>query len=264
MKKIVLSLAVLTSLAIAEDVKVKEKELKAHSELGYVQTSGNTETKAFNFELNLKKDWTRSVLTFDFDGQYATDQRVETKNKFVTELDYGYKLNGRLSLDYLIGYKTDKFSGFRYQFYTGPGAKYKAIDQKTQKLSVEGNLLYSVDQYEDVWVDALGNKLDYPYDNVLKDHISQYAYKDDYAAYRIKGVYDWQILENLKFQQELSLRGSLEKFEKYFVYSKTAFYNKINSIFSAGISYKVDYVNIPADGKKRTDTTFAFNLILDY
>ncbi|MEJ2414027.1 MAG: DUF481 domain-containing protein [Sulfurimonas sp.] len=264
MTKIALSLLMTTSLALAVEEVKTEKPFKAHSELGYVQTTGNTATKAFNFELNLKKEWERSVLSFDFDGQYASDQSVETKNKFTTEFEYGYKMTERFSYDYLVGLKSDKFSGFKYQFYTGPGAKYKAIDQKTHKLSLEGNLLYSIDQYEDVWADASGNQLSYPYNGVIKDHIIQYAYKDDYASYKLKGVYDWQILENLKFNQELSLRGSFKNSNKYFVFSKTSLKNKINSIFSAGISYKVDYVNIPADGKKRTDTTFAFNLILDY
>ncbi|MDH4944825.1 DUF481 domain-containing protein [Sulfurimonas sp. C5] len=264
MKKIVLSLVVFSSLALAEDVTVDEKPLKAHSELGYVETNGNTNTKAFNLEINLKKEWTKEILTFDFDGQYATDHGVETKNKFVTELDYGYKLSPKLSLDYLIGYKSDKFSGFEYQFYTGPGVKYKAIDKKEHKLSLEANILYSVDQYENVWADALGTQLSYPYDGVIRDHIIKQAYKDDYASYRLKGIYDWQILDTLKFKQELSFRGSMEKTNKYFVYSKSAINNKINSIFSAGISYKIDYVNLPAEGKKKTDTTFAFNLILDY
>lgn len=264
MKKIALSLVIFGSLTLAQELKVEEKPLKAHSELGYVQTNGNTNTKAFSFEANIKKEWTKDLLSFDFDAQYATDQGVETKNKFLTELNYGYKISQRFSFDYLVGYKSDKFSGFTYQFYTGPGAKYKAIDQKEHKLSVEGNLLYAIDQYEAVWADATGTQLMYPYDGVIKDHILQSAYKNDYAAYRLKGVYDWQILETLKFKQELTFRGSLENADKYFVYSKSAFYNKINSIFSAGISYKIDYVNLPADGKKKTDTTFAFNLILDY
>lgn len=264
MKKIVLSLVAVTSLVFGADVTTEEKQFKAHSELGYLQTSGNTSTKAFNFELDLKKEWTRNILSFELDGQYASDQSVETKNKYTAELEYGYKLSERFSLSYLLGYKSDKFSGFEYQFYTGPGAKYKALVQQDHKLTIEGNVLYSIDQYEDVWVDALGNQLNYPYDGVVKDHIIAPAYKDDYASYRLKGVYNWQILETLKFKQELTLRGSMENADKYFVYSKTAIHNKINSIFSAGISYKIDYVNLPADGKKRTDTTLAVNLILDY
>ncbi|WP_428738626.1 DUF481 domain-containing protein [Sulfurimonas sp.] len=243
MKKIVLSLVALSSLMFAEDAPT-EKPLKTHGELGYIQTNGNTETKALNLDIDLTKEWTKSIVTLSADGQYASDQGEKTKNKYTIEFNYGYKFSERLSFDYLIGYKDDEFSGFEYQFYTGPGMKYKAIDMEKHQLSTEANILYSVDRYEAI--------------PPLE------AYTDDYAGYRLKGVYDWQILESLKFKQELSLRGSFEDGDKYFIYSETALHNKINDIFSAGISYKVDYVNVPAAGKEKTDTTFAVNLILDY
>lgn len=243
MKKVVLSLVALGSLMFAEDA-IAEKPLKTHGELGYIQTTGNTDTKAFNFDLDLTKEWTKNIVTFNADGQYATDQGEKTKNKYTVEFNYGYKISDRLAFDYLIGYKDDQFSGFEYQFYTGPGLKYKMIDMQKHQLSTEANILYSVDRYEAV--------------------APLEAYTDDYAGYRLKGVYDWQILESLKFKQELSVRGSFEDGDNYFIYSETALHNKINDIFSAGISYKVDYVNVPALGKEKTDGTFAVNLILDY
>ena len=265
MKKIVLSSALIAlGFTSAYTAEVTEKPLKTHTELGYVSTKGNTDTQAFSLDLNAKKEWTKHIATLDLDGQYATDKGVETKNKYLIELQYDYKFTERFSFNYLLGYKSDKFSGFTYQFYTGPGVKYKAIDTKAHQLSLDGNILYAKDRYDDVWVDASGNQLSYPYDGVTKDHITTAAYTNDYASYRAKGVYTWQILESLKFLQELSFRGSFEKSNNYFIDSKTAFTNKISDIFSAGISYKVDYVNVPAAGKKKTDTTFAFNLIIDY
>ena len=71
------------------------------------------------------------------------------------------------------------------------------------------------------------------------------------------------MLENLKFDQELSYRGSFEESKKYFVFSKTAFTSKLSDMFSAGLSYKVDYVNEPGD-KEKSDTTLTANLIIDY
>lgn len=265
MKKIVLSLsAIALTLSCAHAEERTEKPLKTHTELGYVSTSGNTDTEAFSLDLNAKKEWTKHIATLDLDGQYATDKGVETKNKYLIELQYDYKFTERFSFNYLLGYKSDKFSGFTYQFYTGPGAKYKAIHTKTHKLSLDGNILYAKDRYADVWVDASGNKVSYPYDPDTRASIKTPAYSNNYTSYRAKGVYTWQIIESLKFLQELSFRGSFEQSNNYFIDSKTAFTNKISDIFSAGISYKIDYVNLPAEGKKKTDTTFAFNLIIDY
>ena len=260
-KKIILSSLVASSLLLAADVDVKKDDaLVTHTELGYIQTDGNTKTKTFNLESKAKKGWDKHIFHLTFDGQYADDDGKETKNKYFVELEYDYEFTDRFAFNYLVGYKSDKFSSFDYQAYTGPGAKYKAIISKNHNLSIEGNILYSVDEVMEVRTLA-GEVVYYPYP--AGSIVSEPSYSDDYAAYRLKGVYGWQILDNLKFDQEVSYRGSFEDSNKYFVFSKTALSSKISDIFSAGISYKVDYVN-EAGTKDNTDTTLTLNLIMDY
>lgn len=301
MHKIVLSAALFSSLLLASEPSVEQEQLKAeiakaqaakeaadsrlkaansklkaleaklpsddrfltHTELGYIQTSGNTKTKTFNLDAKAKKGWGKHIGAIMFDGQYASDDSKETKNKFLTELTYDYEFTKRFAFNYLVGYKSDQFSGFEYQAYTGPGAKYKAIISDRQRLTLDGNILYSMDRYDAVYVDGSGNEISYP-DSTAGGTLQSAAYDDDYAAYKLQGVYNLQILENLKFDQELSFRGSFETADNYFVFSKTALSSKISDIFSAGISYKVDYINVPATGKDSTDTTFTANLIIDY
>jgi len=249
---------------MAADAEVKKDDaLVTHTELGYIQTSGNTETKTFNLDAKAKKAWNKHIFGLMFDGQYADDEGAETKNKFVTELEYDYEITDRLAFDYLLGYKSDKFSGFAYQAYTGPGAAYKAIISDKHNLNLEGNILYAMDSYEATYHDGNGDLIEYPTSTTGLTPTAE-AYDDDYLGYRVKGVYGWQMLENLKFDQELSYRGSFEDAEKFFVFSKTAFSTKISDMFSAGISYKVDYINIPAEDKESTDTTLTANLIIDY
>ena len=264
MKKIILSAVVASSLVMANEPNlVEDDKLVTHTEFGYIQTDGNTETKTFNLEAKAKKGWGRNIFEFTFDGQYADDAGVETKNKYFTELEYDYEITDRFALDYLVGYKSDKFSAFDYQAYTGPGAKYKAIVSEKHNLSVEGNILYSVDEISDVEYDTAGEVINYPNpDNTPVDSVVL-GENDTYGSYRLKGVYTWQMLENLKFDQEASYRSSFEDSDKYFVFSKTALSSKISDIFSAGISYKVDYVNEAGD-KENTDTTLTINLIMDY
>ncbi len=264
MKKIILSALVASSLVMASEAEVKkESALVTHTELGYIQTSGNTETKTFNLDAKAKKSWNKHIFGLIFDGQYADDDGKETKNKFVTELEYDYEFTDRFSFNYLLGYKSDKFSGLEYQAYTGPGLAYKAIVSDTHNLELSGNILYSMDSYEDVYHDADGEIINYP-NSTSGATLATEAYDDDYTGYRVKGVYGWQIIENLKFDQELSMRGSFEESDNYFVFSKTALSTKISDMFSAGISYKVDYANVPAEGKESTDTTLTANLIIDY
>jgi len=264
MKKIVLSLVVATAVVSAAEPDTKKDDaLVTHTEFGYIKTSGNTETETFNLDAKVKKGWGKHILNFMFDGQYASNEDVETKNKFVTELTYNYEFTARFAFDYLAGYKKDRFSGFDYQFYTGPGAKYKAIVSKKHNLTVDGNILYALDSYEATYDDGTGAVIAYP-NSTAGAPLLAAAYDEQYMSYRAKGIYAWQMLENLKFDQELSFRGSFETADNYFIYSKTGLSSKISDMFSAGLSYKVDYVNLPADGKETTDTTITANLIIDY
>lgn len=242
-----------------------EETFKTHTEFGYIRTTGNTQTNTFNLESKITKDWNKHKGSLLFDGQYGDDKGIESKNKFFVELNYDYAFTKRLAFNYLLGYKNDKFSTFDYQLYTGPGVKYKAIVSDIHNLSIEGSALYALDEYKQVnYADAAKTQpINYPNATNIATLASDPAFSDDYVGYRLKSIYTWQILNNLAFAQELSYRGSFENVDKYFVYSKTALSSKISEIFSAGISYKVDYVNLPGD-KKPTDTTLTANLIVDY
>jgi len=263
-KKIILSTLLASTLLVATEVDLKKDDkLVTHTELGYIQTDGNTKTKTFNLDAKVKKGWGKHILDLHLDGQYASDKDTETKNKYIVELVYDYEFTDRFSLNYLNGYKSDKFSSFNYQAYTGPGAKYKLIVSPNHNLSLDGNILYSVDDIADVEYDSNGDIIEYPNANNTPVATVAEGENDSYAGYRVKGVYAWQMLENLKFDQEVSYRGSFKDSKKYFVFSKTAFSSKISDIFSAGISYKVDYVNEPGD-KEKSDTTLTLNLIVDY
>jgi putative salt-induced outer membrane protein len=265
MKKIlVTSFAAATLLVSAHAEDMKVTPLVTHTELGYIETSGNTKTKTFNLDANAKKAWGRHEGKILFDGQYSEDNNVETKNKYLVELNYGYAFTDRLSFDYLVGYKADKFSGFDYQFYTGPGLKYKAIDTKKHKLSLQANILYALDQYADKEYDVAGVEIPYPNPNNTPVASVEKGKKNEYTSYRLKGVYDYQITQTLKFNQELTYRGDFESSDNYFVYSKSSLMAKLSDIFSAGLSYKIDYMNRIPEGKEHTDKTFTFNLIADY
>lgn len=240
----------------------KDSEFLTHTEFGYITTSGNTKTETFSVDSHITKNWGKHIFSLSMRMQYGTENNLENKNNFFSELEYDYDLTNRLSLGYLVGYKDDKFSGYNYQLYTGPGVKYKAIKTYRQNLSLEGSMLYSVDSIEDTYKDLLGNVVSYP---ESKNAISQDdGYTNSYGSYRLKAKYSWSILDDLKLSQELSYRSEFSNSDNYFIYSKTALSSKISDIFSAGISQQIDYINLPADGKTGTDKTFTFNLIADY
>lgn len=245
MKKILLSAAALTTLALSAQAADKNPDaLITHTELGYIQTDGNTKTKTFNLDANAKKAWGKHQTSLKLDGQYGSADDKENKKKYLVEGNYDYAFTKTFAFNYLIGYKSDIYSGFDYQFYTGPGAKYQALKLAKHDLSFTANILYSKDNY----------------------HVPTATGDDtnDYTGYRAQGIYLWNIVNNLKFTQELGLRGDFDNSDNYFATSKTALTTKISDIFSAGISYKIDYVNKPLPGLENKDTTLTANLIMDY
>ncbi len=264
MKKIILSSLVLASALFSADLDMtKESELVTHTEFGYNRTTGNTDTQTFSLDAKATKNWQMHVASVLFDGQYSSDGDVETKNKYYTEAQYDYKFTDRFALNYLIAYKADKFSAYGYQFFTGPGIKYKAIAGDVHNLSLEGNVLYAVDEILDENFDGNGELIEYPNPDDVPTAETIAGKTDSYAAYRTKAVYTWQMLEHMKFEQEISYRGSFEDASNHFVFSKTGLTGKISDIFSAGVSFKYDFVNEPGD-LENTDTTLTANLIMDY
>jgi putative salt-induced outer membrane protein len=258
-KLLLLSLATASFLMAAE----KSDAFISHSELGFNKTSGNTDTTTLNLDGKAEKNLGKHAFTASIDGQYAENNGVESKNKFVAELNYDYALTDRLDFNYLAGYKDDKFSRFDYQIYTGPGAKYLVFKDDIHNLTVDGNLLYAKDSIARVNYDAAGDIIKYPNADNIATVTYDPSYTESYAAYRLKGVYERQLLENLKFGQELSYRSSFKDQSNFFIYSKTGLSTKLSTLFSAGVSYKLDYVNLPGD-KEKTDTTLTANLIMDY
>ena len=257
-----LSLLVWTTFAYAE-----ETAFTTHTELGYVSTSGNTNTKSASIDFVGKQKWDEHSIQLDVDYLYGEQEGIETNNKLITVLNYDYLFSERVGFNYITGYKEDRFSGFDYQFYTGPGIKYDAIKNDTHTLALQSNIVYSVDKEMDKFYTdpAYTIETPYPYSPVkgaFKDPAS--GKKNDYSSYLLQAHYLWNITKTFKFTQDLSYRSSFESSDNYFVQSKTGVASKISDIFSMGINYKVDYVNQPPAGNVRTDKTFTASLIIDY
>ncbi len=236
MKKIILISLATASLLLAVD----DRPLNTHTELSLVDATGNTENTSFAFEFKIDKNFGKHEWRAESNAYYAAEDGDSTKNKWLIEINYDYMLADKLSFNYLTGYKSDKFSGYDSQFYTGPGLGYKWVETAEHKLFVQGNTLYSIDEVENI------------------------PGSDDYFAIGAGFNYEWQIVENLKFKQDLKYRGDLEDMDKYFIDSKTAFESKISDMFSMGISYAINYANTPAEDKVSTDRTLLASLIIDY
>jgi putative salt-induced outer membrane protein YdiY len=110
-----------------------------------------------------------------------------------------------------------------------------------QELNLEGSILYSMDQQK------------------VKTNLDE-----NYGSYRAKLLYSLNILDNLKFDEEASYKGSFNESDNYFIFSRSALSSKISDMFSAGISYKIDYSNLVLANVEKQDNTFEAFLSIDY
>ncbi len=245
-------------------------ELITHTELGYVNSSGNTNTEVFTTDLKVKKEVEKHIFGALVQGKYAKEDDIENANSWVGELQYDYKFSKLFSVNYLYGTKMDKFSSYEYQIYTGPGIKYLAINNsKVHNLNFTLSYLYSADKTLDQYVNSgSGDTVSYPFadgdgTDIPKTKVSS-GERLDYQSARLSLEYSWKIAKNLKFTQDATYRQSLDESNDYFIYSKSNISTQVVEHLSAGFGYKVDHTNKVQEGVERTDKTFTANLIIDY
>ena len=244
MKKIILTSLVASSLLMAS--APQNQEIITKAKLGYTKTDGNTDTEDFTLEGKVKKEWDANALALTLDAQYGKVASLKTKNKYFAELEYTYDITSALAFSTVLGYKYDEFSSYDYQLYIGPGLKYTAIKSDLQTLELEASLLYSKDELQDIYVATTPD------------------FVDAYGSYKAKLTYELQVLENLKFNQEASYRASFDDAKNYFVFSKSELSTKLSDIFSAGVSYKIDYTNLVQTGIEKRDNTLTAFIGLEY
>lgn len=251
MKKIaglLFAAGLLTGLVAGE-----EENFAAHAELSYANTAGNTESQDVAGNLKFKYPFYQNAIRFEGNVLYSTNKNFDTnetsttKNRWNAEANYDYNFNKSLAFNYILGGKGDKFSTYVYQVYTGPGAIWTAFKNESNDLKFQGNIMWAWDEYRQ------------PYEAGSDDTMHAYA------AYQVSMDYIFQITKSSKFMQYLMYRSEFEETSNYFARSKTALESKINSIFSMGMSYTVDYTNnIAPDVRSKTDRVFLASIIADF
>ncbi len=232
------------SAAASKDAGSADAEVpwKIRAELSYVNTSGNTDTQTLAGKLDLKREGT--VDRYFTSGSYlkAEDSGTDTSDKLKLEGRYERVFTGKYFGLFTLGYLRDKFSGYEYRAYGGPGAGIEFIKTPTQKLQGHLSILYNHNEF------STGVKTG-----------------DNYVTAKATGKYERKVLENLTFKETFDYFTSVEDSEVYFVDSVTAVEVKVNGRISVGMSYTINYQNRPPSPElNNTDTTLLTNLIIDF
>ena len=229
--------------AAAEVAEAEPSPWKIEAELGYVNTTGNTETTSttgkFDATYEVEK-WRHNVHAEAF-GQESQD--ADTKETVVSA--ERYQLSGKTDykfteLDYafaLADLKKDRFSGFEYEHVFAVGYGRKLIKQEDMELDVEagpGMRVYKVDDAPE---------------------------REEEGVLRLLADYWWQFTDSSKFTQTLKTDIGEE-----FTASEsiTGLQVAINSTLALKLTHTIrNKSKVPADTKK-TDTETAVTLVYSF
>lgn len=237
--------AVMTTLVTSAAVQAEDKDSawKTKAELGYVVTSGNSETSTINAKIDAtheKETWRHNVHAEAF-GASTTDTttNVETTSAERYQLSgkSDYKFN---ETDYafgLINYDKDRFSGFDYQTTVAGGYGKRLLAEDDMTLDVE-----------------IGPGIRY-----IKDTAT--GVSDNEALIRLAAKYEWKVSDNSTFTEDLSsdIASDLTVTK-----SVTALTANINSSLAMKLTLTIKNNSLVPAGREKTDTETAVTLVYSF
>jgi putative salt-induced outer membrane protein len=237
-----LAATLVATAALAED-KPAPAEWKMSAELGFVTTTGNTETSTTNakFDATHEKDaWRRNVHAEAFGASNtdpATDVTTHSAERYQLSGKADYKFN---EFDYVFGvanYDKDRFSGYNYQATIAAGYGRRVLHEDTMTLDLE-----------------IG-----PGVRKLKDSTTDMT--DTSGIVRLAAKYAWQISDTSSFTEDFSSDVSSDLTVTKSVTALTA---KVNTSLAMKLTLTVkNNSEVPA-GTEKTDTETAVTLVYSF
>ena len=249
-KSIIIASSLLCSaICIAEESK---KTLEAEAELGYLTTTGNTESSTLNAKLKLKKDAENWLHTFNFDSLFKEDAtgdqgKQTTAEKYFASLDSKYKLNEKdSSLFIFASYTDDRFSGFEYQGTLALGYADAIFRNDNSYLTYSVGPGVSFNKLED------------------DDETGEEGEKSEDAVLHLAAEYQCKISETAKFTQTVSsdIVGDEEENTKTKAVSSIS--ANLNNSLALKVSYTIDYNSRVADDKVHMDTQTSVTIVYSF
>ncbi|WP_455202852.1 DUF481 domain-containing protein [Kaarinaea lacus] len=230
------TLTLLVSASHAAEEEKKPTTWRADIGLGYVRTTGNTDTQTIKGKVDAVKEvekWRHTLLA---EGLNNSDHGVATAERYFLSGKSDYKFR---KFDYVYvtaTYDNDRFSGFQYRTTVSAGYGRRIIHKPT--LSLDG----------EIGPGARYSKAD------------SGETDEEYLA-RLAANLKWNISDNSEFAQDLfSDIGEDTTINR----SVTALTANINSVLALRLSYTVRYTSDVPPGIEKTDTESVVNIVYKY
>jgi putative salt-induced outer membrane protein len=221
--------------------------------LGYLASSGNTDTTAFNFNGEVNYDvnkWHNNLLGRAI---LKTDNNRSTAEAYKAAYKLKYDLSDRNYLFGLLDYNNDRFSSYDQQVFEIVGAGRRFIVTEKHQLNGELGIGASQSDFRDCEAeDVLAGAC-----IIGPPQTPPYGTSENEVTYRVSGDYTWQISENASFVQKLSVNiGSNNTYTESLTELRAGIVGDIGLVLSYTIKNNSDV----APGTDKTDTYTAISL----
>ncbi|MFW6081433.1 MAG: DUF481 domain-containing protein [Desulfosalsimonas sp.] len=219
---------------------------QAEAELGYLMTSGNTETQNLNTKLGATREGTRWRHNLHAEALYSSEEDEDTgddettSQKFLLSGKTNYKFS-KASSAYLLGlYEDDRFSGYDYQATVSAGYARQFV--KTDRMELSGEI-------------GPG----YRYSKLKDDEASDED--EGEVILRVGGFFSYRLGEASVFSQEVSVAAGDEK---TITRSTTALRSRIAGNLAMKASYSIKHTSAVPPDTEKTDTETAITLVYSF
>ncbi len=229
---VLLSVLLPASAAIAVE---EEKGWKAEGELGYIDTSGNTETESIIVKLNAGYAGERWSHNLELEHYFSSDSGQTTAERYVAAFQSNYHLTSR---GYIFGrgaYVKDRFAGYDYRVREVVGYGHKVIDTSKVTLKLEA---------------GPGGRHSRSTGGDKEDELILYS----------SGHFLWKISDTASFTEDIRVEIGEEGTQTE---SVTAMKARVVEHFSMKVSYTVRDNTDPPPGTRSTDTILAATVVFD-
>jgi putative salt-induced outer membrane protein len=258
MKKTLLSsslftgLLLLPSLSQAEDTDapstnsdtteaLAEAVWSGNAELGFIQTSGNSDTQSFNGKFNLERQREPVTSSLNLEVLNSEDDGVSSKERYIAVIEHDYSLGKRSYVASVLSYEDDRFNGYQYQSSLSVGYGYHAWADKQGKLDLEVGPGYRRSALEER--NEEGNKI------------------EDEAIARASLSLLVNISASAKFTEKFSVEGG----DSRIVYkSDMSIQSTLIGQLAMKINYQVKHTTEVPEDKKNTDSLVGVTLVYSF
>jgi len=210
-----------------------ERNWEAAAELGYVKTSGNSETKNLNakFDASIAYHSWKHILHLETLNSSSDD--VRSAEKYLAKGQSDYFINDRAYALGVVTWEKDKFDGFDYQTSVALGAGYKVINEADMGLSFELAPGYRVSEFEA-------------------------GYNEEDAILRVAESFTWKVSETATLDQTLSTEAGDSNTVTRFGAALTS---QVAGDLSMKVGYYIKHNSDVADDTDKTDRETAVTLV---